>query len=317
MGKVLDTFTGAGDAKQAAKKAANMAQWQDFSSNTPFGSGSLTRSGGLNFGGGPGASLTGMFQNLGAQFGAQAGAAPTGQVNWDPNAVAAQGAGTGAASKALFANAGTPFLQAGQNYANSLNQFNPDQFAQTQYDRLTNLAKPGEETQTRSMLQNLFSKGRLGAGDTAGSRAIGELEKAQLQAADSRALQSVGMAQQEAQSRAGIAGQMAGAGGSLFGQGEALASSELGRFLSSLQGGLQVGSFQNDLATSLLQRALGSTGGISAALAPSNQGIQNLIAAGSATNTGGQAAGALYGAGGNAAAGATGNFFGSLFGALG
>lgn len=316
MGKVLDTVTGAGDAKKAAKRGAQTALWQDFNVNTPFGQGSLTRTGGLSFGGGPGSSLVNMFQGLGSQFGAQAAAVPSPNVNLNPNQVISTGMGQGAQSRALFGAAGLPFLDAAQNYAASLGTFNPDQFAQTQFDRLENLARPGEESQTRSMLNNLFSRGRLGAGDTAGSRLLGQLDQSQLMARDNRALQAIGLAQQEAQSRAGIAGQMAQAGGGLFGQGEALASSELGRFLSSIGGGIQVGGFQDQLASSLLQRALGATGGISAALAPTNQGIQNMIAAGSAVNQSGANAANMMLQGGMAGASAQGNFFGSLLGSL-
>ena len=316
MSKIIGSITGANKAAKGAKQGAAAALFKDFSSNTPFGSGTISRTGGMNFGGGPGASLAGGFQHLADQFGAQAGAVPSANINLDPNAVIGAGMQQGQAARNLFGAAGMPFLDAAQNYASSLSGFNPDQFAQTQFDRLENLARPGEETQTQSALNSLFSRGRLGANDTAGSRMLGQLDQSQLMARDSRGLQAIGLAQEEAQNRAGIAGQMAQAGGGLFGQGENLATSELGRFLSSLTGGMQIGGFQDQLSTSLLQRALGSTGGISAALAPTNQGIQNMLSAGQVANSGNALSGQVLQQGGAAAGSAMGSFTGGLLGAV-
>jgi hypothetical protein len=318
MSKVVGSITGANKAEKGAKRAAQMAQFSDFFSATPFGQGGISKTGGLNYGGGPGAGLASGFEGFTGNILQQMmGMGPQNTFNLDPNQVFGAGLGAGQAYLDTAAGQATPYLQGGQNFLSALTQFNPDQFAQAQFDRLENLARPGEQTQTQSALQNLFSRGRLGAGDTAGSQLLGQLNQSQLMARDNRALQALGLAQSEQQNLAGLATGLTGQGFGALGFGEQLASSELGRFLSSLQGGQSQGGFQQQLMQSLLQQALGGAGGIQQSLMPTQMGIQNMLAAGGLVNNADATAASYLSGGANAAASAHGNLMGSLIGAVG
>lgn len=314
MSKVFGAVTGATQIQEGTQRAAEAARFQDFQSLTPFGEVNINR-GGLQAAGGPGSGLTGGFEGLAGQFTGEAGQLPGGGFTaLDPNQAFAQAQGTGGGVAGQFLGAASPFLQGAQGFAQSLADFDPDQFASQQFERLQNIARPGEETATAGALQNLFSRGRLGGGDTASSTLLGGLQQAQTLATDQRALSAIGLAQREQQSRAGIAGQLAGTAGQLGLAGEQIGGSQLQRFLSSLGGAQQLGGFQSGLRGQTLQQALGATGGISTALQPTNQGIQNTLAASGLVNQSNIAAAGIEAQGAQAAGQATGAFTGAVIG---
>lgn len=312
VGDFVGDITGTSKAMEGAKKAAQMAQFQDFGANTIFGGGTISRKSGLEYAGGPGSSLVPGFTGAATDLLAQLrNFGPVQQMNLDANQTRADATQAGNSYLPQFAGLGNEFLSGANKWAQSIAGFNPDEFASQQYERLNNLARSGEETQTQQALNTLFSRGRLGANDTAGSKLLGQLNQSQLMAQDSRALQALGLARDEASSRTGIAGQLQQSGIGAFGAGESLGSSAIQRFLQSLQGGIGVSSFQNQLQESLLQRAIGGAGGISAALQPSNQGIQNLLAASGLVNGQNAAAANTLQSGYNASAQAQGNLIGN------
>lgn len=314
MSKVFGAVTGATQIQEGTQAAAEAARFQDFQSLTPFGEVNINR-GGINAAGGPGSALTGGFEGLAGQFTGEAGGLPGGAFNiLDPNQAFRQAQGTGGGTAQQFLGATSPFLQGAQGFARSLSDFSPDQFAAQQFERLQNIARPGEETATQGALNRLFSSGRLGGGDTASGTLLGGLEQAQAGARDQRALAAIGLAQSEQQNRAGIAGQLAGTAGQLGMAGEQIGGGQLQRFLASLGGAQQLGGFQNQLRGSTLQQALGATGGISTALQPTNQGIQNTLAASGLVNQSNIAAAQIEAQGAQAAGQATGAFTGAVIG---
>lgn len=89
------------------------------------------------------------------------------------------------------------FMGMGQQAGQALQGFDADAFAQTQMDRMNQLAQPGEQMQANQTAQRLFSGGRLGAQDTTSGQVFRDLSQAQQMAQTERAMQSVGMAGQE------------------------------------------------------------------------------------------------------------------------
>ena len=317
LGDIVGSITGANAAKNASKKAAAAAAFKPLEANTIFGSGTIDPKTGLNYGGGPGSSLVPGFTNASQMFLQQllgGGAVPA--LNLDPNQVMAGATQAGQSYLGQFGQAANPFFSAANKWAQGLAGFNPDEFAAQQYDRLTSLAQRGEETATQKALGGLFARGRLGANDTTAGNVLGELDRAQQDAATNRALQSIGLAQQEAASQLGIASGAAGQAGSLLGQGEQLGSNAMSRFLGAIQGGTAASGFLNTLQESLLSRAIMGTQGVAGALAPSNQGIQNLLAAAGLVNGQNATVANALMQGGNAAAAAQGNLVGSLIGGI-
>lgn len=263
MSKLLGSITGTSKIKKGTKRAVNTLQDFSFGTSGAFGEAGISEAGGLAVGGGPGAGLVPGFEGLASFFQGQAGAAPTGQLNLDPNQVVQQGLQAG--------QGGAGFLEGAGGFLESLQGFNADAFAKTQFDRLSSLAQPGEERAASSLANRLFAGGRLGAGDTTTSRLFGELEQGQQRASTERALQSLGLARDEISSRVGAAGGLAQTGLGINQGG-------IQNFLAAIGGGTGVGGFQQGLQSSLVQNALGATQGISGALAPTQQSIQNLLA---------------------------------------
>ena len=262
MSKVLGSITGTSKIKKGAKRAVNTLQDFSFGTSGAFGDASID-AGGLNVGGGPGAGLVPGFEGLASFFQGQAGGAPTGQLNLDPNAVVGAGLQAG--------QGGAGFLEGAGGFLESLQGFDADAFAKQQFDRLSSLAQPGEERAAGSLANRLFSGGRLGAGDSSTSRLFGELEQSQQRSSTERALQSFGLARDEISSRVGAAGGLAQTGLGINQGG-------IQNFLAAISGGTGVGGFQQDFQSSLLNNALTSTGGISQSLAPTQQSIMNLLA---------------------------------------
>ncbi len=149
-------------------------------------------------------------------------------------------------------------------------QFDPTAFANTQFDRLQSLAGRGEEIAANRVAGNLFSRGRLGAEDTATGAAFEGLARGQGQARTGRALQATQLANQEAQR--------------LFAQGQTGVQNQFG-LLQQLQGG-QAQGFEQLLGGSQLnlgsqlglgQQALQFGTGAGQVLDPNFQALQQTI----------------------------------------
>ncbi len=144
---------------------------------------------------------------------------------------------------------------------NTQPQFDPNQFAELQFDRLQSLASRGEEIGANRVANSLFSSGRLGANDTRTGQAFEGLARGQADARTMRALQATNMATTEAsrlfgQNQIGVQNQMGLLGQQFSGQNQAT-----GNFLQ-LQGFNQATQQQG------LQNALGFGQGAGAVLDP-------------------------------------------------
>jgi hypothetical protein len=303
---ILDSITGAKAAKKGAKRAEKLAEFQDFSTDLASGQGTITKEG-LTVGGAPGTENAGQFADLAGQF--ISNVDPTaGQLDLDPNQVLAEALTKGAGAKAL----GQDFLGAAGSIAESLASFDPRAFATEQFDALNQLAARGEETAASKLANRLFSGGRLGGSDTQTGNVFGELERAQQDARTQRGLAATQSARDELASRTAAVGSLtqSGIGATSVG------GMDLQQFLSAISGGQQAAGFQQAFEQSQLQSALGATGGVTAALAPENINIANLLSASGLIQTSKANQAGIAQAGGNAQAAATGNFTGSLLSGL-
>ncbi len=297
MGKLLGAITGSGSIKKANKKARAAAEFTPFNVSGPFGSGTISKEG-ITSSGGPGAEQVGGFQNLAQLFQGIASGAPTGQFDaLDPNSAFAQAQAAG--------GGGAAFSQAGEGFLQSLQGFDADAFTNQQLERLRGLARPGEERAVNSMANRLFSSGRLGGDDTKSGQVFGDLAQAQEMSDLQRQLAAIGLSRDEMTNRAGMATQFANTGAGLDQAG-------IQNFLAQLSAGTSVGGAQQQFQTGSLQNALGATAGISTALQPSQQQIQNLLAGGGLISGANQNLAQLIQSGGIAKGNATGNFTGGL-----
>ncbi len=316
MSKVFDTLTGAGRAEDAARDAAAAAQLQPFAVQTPFGEANINQ-GQLFVGASPGAGLAPGFEQLAQGFLGQLGAAgPLQTLGLTPDQLAAAGLTIGSDTAGGFLGQGQQFLAGAGDLLSSIGSFDPAAFARQRFTALEELAAPGEAQAAESLANRLFAAGRVGGEDTAGGRAFGELAQAQARARTERGLLSQAAASQELTQRIAQAGSLAGTGAQLGLQGEQIASSELGRFLSGVQAGGQQQVLQQAGLESLLSLAGGATGGIMQAFAPSQAAIQALLAGSNLQQGGQQAAAGFIQQGGQAGAQGFGNLTGSIISGL-
>lgn len=104
----------------------------------------------------------------------------------------------------------------------ALGSFDPDAFAATQFGRLEDLARPGEETAASRAISRVFSRGRLGFREGGRQQELSELAFAQEQARNQRRLQAIGLAGQEQDRLTQQATAFGGLGRELIGAGETL-----------------------------------------------------------------------------------------------
>ena len=266
-------------SSDAAKDARRAAQLQPFAINTPFGNASIER-GRLEVQDAPGTALAPGFEQFAATAQGQAqqglGALPPG-LSIDPTQAMAFAAQSGQGTADLFAQQGGSFLDAASQALGGVQSFDANAFAQQRFDDLNQLAAPGEARAAGSLANRLFSRGRLGGGDTASGRAFGDLEQAQQRAATERGIMSQQAASQELMQRIQQAGSLQGFGGQAFQQGQDIASMEQGRFINSLQAGGLTQGFNMQNVQNLLGLSVGGTQGIQDAFAPSRATIQTLL----------------------------------------
>jgi hypothetical protein len=297
----MGSLSGSKAIKKGTKKALAHTEFTPFSVDSGFGQAGITKEG-ITSGGAPGGALVPGFENLAQFFQQQAGGAPTGQFGAiDPNQAFLQALGISQGGP------GADFLAGGQKLLQGFGDFDQDAFARTQLDRLNALARPGEESAASGLANRLFSQGRLGGDDTRSGTAFGLLNQSQERAQTERALASLGLAREEAGSRAGLATQLAGAGVNLQG-------GQLQNFLQAIQGGTGLAGAQAGLSESLLGRSLGATGGIQSALSPEQQAIQNLLAGTQIKQTTDLARGQIQLQGSQAAGAAKGGLISGLVG---
>lgn len=221
----------------------------------------------------------GVLKNFGATTGSGTGTyTPSGATAsgaFDPIAAMFGGAAQGALNQGLPAGL-QDFLASGgttdqSNQANSLasmfggqlQNYNIDDAAAGFTQKLNAIALPGEQQAANSLADRLFSRGRLGGGDTGAGAAFGELSKAQSAAQDARSLQAYGLAGQEADRLASFT--------STFGNlGSTLNAANIQKYgnLFSLPGQFQAQNINN---------AAGAIAGGNAALQPGQQAFNNLF----------------------------------------
>jgi hypothetical protein len=298
MSKVLGKITGADKALKASKRAASASRLTPFEFQSPFGESRISQEG-LTVGAGPGAGLIPGFEGAAGSFLNQLSPG-AGQLNLSPDQAfqLAQQAGT----------AGAGFTGAAGGFLEQLQNFDRAGFEQTQFDRLNALAARGEETAATRTATSLLGRGRLGA-DTATEGAFRGLEEAQQNARTQRGLQAIGLGQSELQSLLGGATGLANTGAGLN-------TASVQNLLGSIGAGTGVGGFQSQFQQSLLNQALGATGGIQQAQAPTFNNINALLAGSGLVQGGNLAAANFLQQGGQAAANAQGSLVSGLLGTL-
>ncbi len=197
------------------------------------------------------------------------------------------------------------FAGAGQQALQALGNFDPDQFATSQFDRLNRLSAPGEITQARQAAQGLFQRGRLGPEDTQSSEVFRGLDLSQSLARDARLGQAIGLADTQQNRLTQQAGLFGGVGQQGFQQAGGTFLNRFGAAGNALAGAQQPAQ----TGTNLLQSLLGFQGSNLPLLSGS-------LAAASGQSTAQQAAGQLQVQGATEAANSRGGFFSGLTGAL-
>lgn len=300
MGKLIGSITGANKVAKASKKAAELSRLQPFQVTGDLGSANVTETG-VNVTGGIGSELANPFAQFAGGTLQQAGQQQVPSFFLDPNS-----AFFGAQQQNPQAQ---QFSQAGGDFLSQLQGFNPDQFATQQFERLNRLAAPAEQTAAAATANDLFTRGRLGGGDSVSGQVFRDLDLSQALQRDNRLLQSIGLANQQQQQLGGLASQFAG-------QGSQLQNDQINRFMQSIGAGTQVGAFQDQLRNSLLQQALAGTQGVSLAGQGQRDALQAALTGSSLSTNARTNAGQTLLGGAQVGAAAQGNFVGGALGAL-
>ena len=315
---VAGTAYASSKASSASRRAAQAAQLQPFSANTPFGQASIER-GNLSVQGGIGSQLAPGFEQFAGDTLGQAqaaqGALPPG-LSLDPNQQLAQLGQAGQAQADQFGQAGANFLGAGQQALGGVSSFNADQFAQDRLAQLNQLAAPGEANAANTLANQLFSSGRLGGGDTASGRAFGDLSQSLSRAETERAILSQQAATQELGNRIGQAGALSNFGGQTSIQGQDIAGQEQGRGLNALQGAGLAQGFNQQNVQGLLGLSTQGLAGIQDAFAPTRSAVQTLLAGSELQQSGTATAANAIQQGGTAQANLIGNATAGIVGGL-
>lgn len=233
-----------------------------YRSQNPFGNAAISKYG-VSASGTPSMD---MFANLFNSFGQNA----LGQLqNQSVQGLGSQPFDLSSALQGFGANAqSTQFGDLASGFGSALKNFDPNSFAQTQYDRLNAIAGPSDATAANSLANKLFSRGRLGGNDSASGRAFGDLAGAQAAAKDQRALTAIGLANDQTNQIGNLAQQFGLAGSQLQG-------ANLGNILSSFGAQRDDQSFQNNLLQQILGFGQAGQQGGQQAYAPLQQAIQN------------------------------------------
>ena len=237
-------------------------------------------------------------------------------LNLDPTAVLQNAAGLGQGNADSFGAAGQNFLAAGQQALGGVNSFDAGAFAQDRYRQLSELAAPGEANAAQGLANSLFSRGRMGGGDTASGRAFGELAQAQSRANTERGIMSQEAASAELTSRIGQAGALSSQGAATSQAGQDMAATEQGRYLNALQGGGLAQGYNQQNVGGLLGLGIQGTQGIQEAFAPSRSAIQTVLAGSEIQQGGAATASQAIMQGGMAQSAAIGNITAGVAGGL-
>lgn len=287
------TAYGASQSSKAAKAAAKAGAPRNFNLNTPYGNSAFTP-GGVTATGGIGAEYGDQFAGVVGSTLRDFGNVNTGRVGGAPfDLQAALGAfgNLGATGTSNQADAlGGDFLSQARQALGAAGGFDINAFAGTQFDRLSRLAAPGEQTAANSLATNLFSSGRLGANDSRSGELFKQLDLSQGMQRDARAGQALGLATSESQRLFGLADSFTNQFGALGGLSQNLRAGnqqQTGDLFSSLRGDqFNVANFQNNLRNTLLSQATGGQTGIQNAFAGLNNAINQSMTGGLGVATG-------------------------------
>lgn len=173
--------------------------------------------------------------------------------------------------------AGNQYLGMGQNIAQAFNNFDPNAFAQQQYNLLNQVAGGTDKTAANSLANRLFSSGRLGANDTTAGGAFGQLAQSQAAAQGQRALDAFNMANTQQNQLGGLSQLFSNLGISSLGAGANLAGANIGN-INAAAGGLRADqTAQNNNIAALFGLGTQAQTGAQQAYAPLQQAIQNLF----------------------------------------
>lgn len=307
---VVGSLFNSRNQRKDAKRSAQQALFQPFQATSPFGSASISPTG-MNVDAGLGFANAEGFDALTQQFLAQiqpgAAQAFTGISGNDAFRQAHQLGGM----SSPFIQAGGGFLGAGQDFLQQLQGFDRGAFEQTQFDRLNSLASSGEETATNQALNRLFAGGRLGD-DTATSEVTRGLQEAQANARTGRALSAIDLGRAEQSSLLQNALGLSQGGVGIAQGGSQLAGNEIQNFLQAIQGGQGAATGQLNFQGLLAQLAQGTTAGTTAALAPTQQNISNLLTGSNIVQSGRLGAAGIQSSGQQAASAGIGDLFSGL-----
>ena len=263
------TAYGANQSASAQRDAARNSRPRPFNVETPFGNANYTPSG-LTATGGVGSEYAQPFAGLvGSALGdfRNTNVGRIGNAPFDLRQVLGQFGNLGATAGSGQADAlGGMFMSNAQQALGAAGQFNIDQFAGTQFDRLNRLAAPGEQTQANQLATRLFSQGRLGANDSRSGALFRELDLSQGMQRDARLGQALGLATSESQRLNALANDYTTQFGALQGLSQQLRAgnqSQTQSLFGAVRGDeLTMAQFQNQLRDSLLSQATGAQGGI-------------------------------------------------------
>lgn len=287
------TAYGASKSAGAAKDAAKAGRPSPFNVETPFGNAYYTPQG-LTASGGVGSQYANNFADLIGSTLADFRSTPTGRLGsapFDLRSVLGDFGNLGATTGSMQADAlGGQFLSNAQQALGAAGNFNIDQFAATQFDRLNRLAAPGEQTAANSLASRLFSQGRLGANDSRSGALFRELDLSQAMQRDARLGQALGLATSESQRLTGLANDYTTQFGALQGLGQQLRvgnQNQAQSLFGALRGDeLTMAQFQNQLRDSLLAQATGGQTGVLNAYAPLQNAINTSLTGALGTATG-------------------------------
>lgn len=313
---------GASSSSKAAKDAAKASQPRNFNLQTPYGSSYFTKNG-VTATGGIGSEYGQSFADLiGGTLGdyrntdvGRIGGAP-----FNLQAALGQFGNLGATGTSNQADAlGGDFLSQARQALGAAGGFDINAFAGQQYDRLSRLAAPGEQTAANSLATNLFSSGRLGANDSRSGELFRQLDLSQGLQRDNRAGQALGLATSESQRLFGLADSFTNQFGALGGLSQQLRAGnqqQTGDLFSSLRGDqFNVANFQNNLRNTLLSQATGQQTGIQNAFAGLNNAINQSMTGGLGVSTANATAQQFNVAGANNTANLLGSFGAGLINA--
>lgn len=201
--------------------------------------------------------------------------------------------------------AGNNYLGAGNNVLQAFNNFDPNAYAQTQYNQLSALAAPGMTDQTQAMLNYEQASGRGGLTQNGQLGDIGGLNLSQNLANTNNALQATQNAQNYQSQLGQLASGLSGQGNSLVTSGQNSAINRFGVANQALQAGQGLNTSNLANANSAITGANGINQALLNQLQLSMYGSQGQASAGAQQ-------GQFQAQQGQQNANSTGNLFGGL-----